>query len=181
VQLLTRLGFDTGFEPYNEGYRDDLRAGLEYHVDFDFVSETNDAIRRKLDKAPRIIKAPEWSMILKRLLVTDLISVDAVIMPIRDLDVAAKSRLSVGLDWLVLPNDNYDTLLMAQANVLAMTVGRTIEACLLYSIPCTLMSFPLLVNDARYCYDKLAQVFGISWPDFQNKYAELANPQQVKW
>ena len=184
VQLLTRLGFDTGFEPYNEeGYRENLRAGLEWPLlaQIDFSKQSPDEIRTAIDKAPRILKGPDWSLIIKRLLMDNLIQVDSIILPVRDLETAARSRLAVGLDWMVMEGGDDEARIVDQANVSAMALGRAIETCLLYSIPCVLMTFPLLVQSARYCYDKLEQAFPLSWGSFIERYDALANPKQIVW
>ncbi len=184
VQLLTRLGFDTGFEPYSEvGYRADLRAGLEWPIldQIDFSKQSHDEMRTAIDETPRILKGPDWSMVIKSLLAHDLIQIDHIILPVRDLEATARSRLDVGLDWMIQANGDHEATVMDQANVSAMALGKVIEASLLYSIPCILMAFPLLVQSARYCYDKLAGAIDIPWADFGNEYEALAAPEQVIW
>ena len=155
VQLLTRLGLDTGYEPYKEPYLPEQRAGCEWVIDIDFDRHDPAQIKESIAKAPTVLKSPEWGLMLKRLLSEALIEVEHVIIPVRDLEAAARSRLEAGLDWLAMPDLPYEQRVIDQANVKAMALGRAIEACLLYSIPCTVMTFPLLVRDADYCYRKL--------------------------
>lgn len=158
VQLLGRLGLDTGFEPYNEPVRPDFRAGLEYtSVAIDYDKQSLAEIRQSIDDAPQVLKAPEWGMVLKSLLANNIIEVEHVFVPVRDLDTAAVSRLSVGLDWMIPPEVPEDERVGVQAEIHAMALGRVVEACLLYSVPCTIMAFPLLVQDVDYCYRKLSE------------------------
>lgn len=176
VMLLTRLGFDTGYEPGEEAYYPNIRAGCEKVVELD--SLTADEARQALAEAPRVLKSPEWGIQLKDLLRQRIIQVDHVILPVRDLDIAAKSRLAVDLDWLLEPTQGDKQ--EYQANVHALALGRAIEACLLYNVPCTTMKFPLLVQDEEYCYQKLNGVESIDREEFRVMFQELARPEQIE-
>lgn len=147
VQLLTRLGYDTGYEPYKEPYYHSLRAGCEQIINVD-LDRTDEEIRQAIDEAPQVLKSPEWGLMLKRLLAKKLIEVDHVFIPIRDLEEAARSRLDVGLDWLVA--DSYPTeedKILDQANVKAMALGRAIEACVMYDLSYTIVRYPDFIKD----------------------------------
>jgi len=52
VQLLTRLHFDTGWEPYREPYFNAQRAGCEIKLDFDLESAAAEA-KATIEAAPR--------------------------------------------------------------------------------------------------------------------------------
>ncbi|NIR27212.1 MAG: hypothetical protein GWN77_09675 [Gammaproteobacteria bacterium] len=166
MQLLTRLGMDTGFEPYKELFVDDLRAGCEWDitVDDDF------------DKAPRFIKGPVWAYMLKYMLTNNTTQIDHVVMPLRDLTESAESRLDVGLEFMVdkeyvkMPGQH---LMEVQENVLAMLTGKVLEACYLYRIPLTLMRFPRLVEDDAYCWLKVSEFADVDYDDFREKWTEL--------
>lgn len=177
VQLLTRLGLDTGFEPYNEPYFPEVRAGGERAMPIDIWNEKPEEIRAKIDKAARVLKSPEWGLVLKPLVKMEAIEVDHIIIPVRDLEEAAKSRLEVGLDWMVADNLKGEDRLINQATVKAVALGRAIEVCLLYDIPYTLMLFPRFVEDINYCWSKLFWL-GFNWSDFESKYYELAKRGQ---
>ena len=78
VQILTDLGFDTGFSseaPIDEA----THAGLETRLDS--------------PNAPRIVKNPNLSRRLDEILTAGTATVEHVIIPMRDLDVAAASRV----------------------------------------------------------------------------------------
>jgi hypothetical protein len=167
VQLLTRLGFDTGFRPDDDTYKDDIRAGCEFIVGVDLECDSEERIRKQLREAPRVLKSPEWGLVLKGLLTLNLMEVDHVVLPVRDLDVAAKSRLDAGLDWLVDPTLKGEERQQEQVMVHAMALGRAVEAC-------------LVMNEA-YCYGKLSALGRIDRGEFTRVFLELARPGQIKW
>lgn len=177
VQLLTRLGLDTGFEPYKEIFIPEVRAGGEWCIPLDIYNDSDEVMREKIDEAPRILKSCEWGLVLKQLIKGNTIEVDHIIIPVRDLEDAAKSRLEVGLDWMVADNLEGEDRVVNQADIKAIALGRAIEVCLLYDIPYTLMLFPRFVDDIDYCWGKLFWL-GFRWSDFQTKYYELVKRGQ---
>jgi hypothetical protein len=166
MQLLTRLGADTGFEPYKEKFRPELRAGCEWH----------ETVRDDFSKMPRYIKGPVWAYWLKYIMVNELTEIEHVVMPMRDLTASAESRLSVGLAFMVdkeyvaLPGEY---LMELQENVLAMLTGKVLETCYLYKIPLTLMRFPRLVEDDAYCWLKMSEFADVEYSDFKKVWDEL--------
>lgn len=190
VQLMTRLGFDTGLEPYKEVYDDDVRAGCEW-APVGITEETSiEELRSIYMGGPRIQKAPAWAFSLKTALYNKVIDIDHIILPIRDIDASAKSRLDVGLDWLMDDDLVGEQRLKAQANVHAMAIGRTIEAAILFQIPLTIFIFPKFVQDKQYCFKQLKKVFpelqqlyhyNGQHDQFGKIYDELANPEMIKW
>ncbi len=184
MQLLTRMGEDTGFEPYNEPFAPDIRAGCEWDAPDEAITTKEDYMEA-MGSLPRILKSPRWGLYLKAIMEKAAPKVDHVIIPLRDLDISARSRLSVGLDWqlegLTIDDDNR---VEAQAASLAIALGRTIEACYLFKIPCTIMEFPLFVEDYTYCFQKLGPIFrfGKYGKDgsFKEKFLELANPGGIR-
>jgi hypothetical protein len=177
VQLYTRLGFDTGYEPYHEQYNEECRAGCEAGPETDIVEQGPEAIREAFKEAPRIIKGPAWSYLLKYFHLHQLVEIERVIMPIRDLTDASYSRLDAGLEFLL----DKDFAKMPGENVLAMLIGKVVEVCYVYDIPLTLMRFPLLVEDEDYCYRKVTELEPIDRKHFGEVFRELANPSQIKW
>lgn len=180
VQLLTRLGFDTGWEPFREPYFDHVRAGCEWRIELDLAAP-HDEWRKALSRLPRILKTPEWSLVLKHFVQNEIIEVDHVFIPLRDLDIAAKSRLDVGLDWHVEPTDDYDYKLMDQASVHALALGRAVEVCEIFNIPYTIMKFPDFVENGQYCWQKLSEGLKIDRGEFSEIFSGLAKPEKIKW
>ncbi len=180
MQLLTRLGFDTGFKPGHENYHESLRAGCEWTIDVDLERDSAEHIAEQMRSGPRVLKSPEWGMILKGLLTLGLIEVDHVVIPVRDIDIAAKSRIDAGLHWWIDKTLTGDELVNDQAAIMALALGRAIEACLLFSVPCTVMLFPQLVMNEAYCYGKLSALGRIDRGEHTRVFTELANPEQIK-
>jgi len=106
VQLLTRLGEDTGFTPGDEPYSEKLRAGCEQYSITNLLN--GDANREIITAAPRVLKSPDWALVLKDLLRYGWIEVDHVLIPFRDCEEAARSRLDVGLEWQCIITDDYE-------------------------------------------------------------------------
>jgi hypothetical protein len=181
LQALTRLGFDTGFEPGHEVCHKNWRAGCEWIVTGEFVPPYTE-LRRNIAAAPRVIKSPEWTLILKDFVQAGILPVEYVYIPLRDLEVAAKSRLDVGLDWQIIgPEADYDYRVMDQTSVHALALGYAIEACELCALPYTIMHFPRLVQDEWYCYWKLCEGLEIDRKEFHEVFKGLARPEQVRW
>lgn len=186
VQLLTRLGFDTGFEPYYEPFREDIRAGCEWAVDTFTETESGELISNEnlithFGLQPYIFKAPDWSFKMKGYLARGVIRLDHVIIPFRDFDEAAKSRLSAGLPWMV--DDNITDPMErwgVQAAVHAAMFGRAMEACYLFYLPVTVLRFPLFVKDADYLFARLNPIFDINGLRFMKVFRELADPEMIQ-
>lgn len=186
VQLLTRLGLDTGFEPYNEGYIESWRAGCEAGPDAEIFVKGHDFIRKAFSDSPRIIKGPVWAYLLKYFVINEVIEIERVVMPLRDLTLGARSRLSVELDFML--DKNFIGLKMEgqhkgehQENILAMLVGKVVEACYIYDIPLTMMRFPEIVTDEDYCYRKVCEIEHIDRKEFSRVWKGLANPEQIQF
>lgn len=175
IRMLTRLGFDTGFEQDEDRfYYQNLRAGFEYINDgFSFDEPTPG----QFEPLPRVLKGPEWSFHLKPFIKAGYLEVEHIILPVRDLDLATASRLDAGLIWRVWP----DRLAESQAEVMAEALGRVVEACVLFELPCTVMRFPDLVVSEEYCYQKLNGVLPLERAAFGKAFNELSNPDQIKW
>jgi hypothetical protein len=149
------------------------------------VELPDDELKREFDNGPRILKGPVWSYLLKYFVINDLLQIDHVVMPLRDLTDSAHSRLSVGLDFMTdkedfvkLPGEPIEEL---QENVLAMLTGKVLEVCYVYQIPLTLMRFPQFVMDEEYCYRKVVTFENdIDRREFGRVWRELANPDQIR-
>lgn len=182
VQLLTRLGFDTGFQPYNEVYVESWRAGCERNIPFDIATMSHEELRSNLADGPEIIKGPVWAYLLKYIYINKLAAINHVVMPIRDLSVSTESRLDVGLEYgvgvveWVSDVDKHEV----QENVLAMLVGKVLEVCYVYRIPLTLMRFPTIVFSEDYCYRKVNSFVKVERSKFGEVYRDLANPEQIR-
>jgi len=146
VKLLTRLGFDTGIRPYEEHFSPETRAGCELWLDMD-----------DLENLPYITKAPILSFSMRK--VIESTNVECVIIPIRNINVAAESRIDVDLHWdepSYMVNPKLDDL--AKQTILnAMAIGFTVEACVVTGTKFVIMRFPDFVKIKGYCHSCLSK------------------------
>jgi hypothetical protein len=167
VQLLTKLGLDTGTWTDDE-YFPNSRAGLERHI-FDL-------------EAPRIIKSPFLCEQVDAVLAAGM-AIDHVIIPIRRLEDAAASRILV---QQAAPGENVKGGLWetetaeGQIDVLRRKLSSLIEALVRHDIPMTLISFPRSATDASYLYRKLSPLLPNVEEDFFHRvFAEVAKPELI--
>ncbi len=192
IQLLTRLGCDTGMKPYEEPIDRKARAGCEWKLDEIHEAKTREEIQKFFRLSPWVIKSPDLSFWLKALLFGNLIEVGHVLIPVRDHYEAAMSRIDAGLQW---PWTGAD--FESQSNANDQALGRIVEACVLAEIPFTFLKFPKLIQDPDYCWGKLQDAiagFGGAWKPlyrsdreglrpwvpfsvFRKEFLELADPE----
>ncbi|HEY3832594.1 MAG TPA: hypothetical protein VGO03_09900, partial [Acidimicrobiia bacterium] len=141
VQVLGDLGFDTGIRP---GVHIDLesRAGLEGNI--------------RAANAPRVVKAPGLSIELDGLIASGAVAIEHVIIPVRDLDVAAASRVRAagyGRD----PRARGGMIgrskrAGAERAAIAEWLAQLIVTVTKYDLPHTLLAFPRFAEDPDYCF-----------------------------
>jgi hypothetical protein len=167
--LLTRLSLDTGYKPYIEDFNEKIRAGCELKV---FSSDLKKQ-RKLLKKAPRILKHPKFSQKLDLLIEKNLIRVDHIIVPIRDIKEASQSRAKNNLPWAIKG-------LETQEQVLTWALGKITETASKHNIPITFLRYPKLLEDPDYCFKKLELVFKLNKKKFLKIHQELVGAKRVK-
>jgi len=143
VQVLTDLGFDTGFAA-NAAIDDRAHAGLERSVDG--------------AAAHRIVKNPGFSRHLGRLLDEGKVCVEHVIVPVRDLDVAAASRIRAtryGTEPSARGGLFGARKATQQKEALTLLFYQLFDTITRYDLPHTLLRFPRFAEDWEYTYEKL--------------------------
>lgn len=140
VRLLTRLGYDTGYSPEQDGFNPSIRAGCEHRAD----GWHDPAVWENL---PEVVKSPFLSLHLRQVPVP----IRRVLIPVRNLDEVDQSRDATGLQW--------PGIAIEQRDFLAKVLGETIAACCDKSIPFTVMQFPRHTQDAKYCQRALSSAF----------------------
>jgi len=169
VRLLTELGLDTGFSRHNwrTAYHGHCHAGLEQ----DLMSP----------QAPYIVKNPGLCRTLPEALATGLLTIDHAIIPVRNLELAAMSRIAVGGSDGSVPGGLWGTAdPSAQRWVLAELFHTLIQTLVAHDIPHTFLLFPRLVEDADYTYGKLRFLLGdIGLAEFKAAFARVAEPSLV--
>jgi hypothetical protein len=158
VQVLTDLGFDTGFGS-DAPVDPRVHAGLEAPI-------TGPA-------SPRVVKGPNLSRRLGELLDAGEVEVEHVIIPIRDLDVAAASRVRVTSygSNLHMPGGLFGTVRATrQREALALLFYQLMYTVAVHDLPHTLLHFPRFTQDAEYLHRKL----GFLDPDIPaSRWAEV--------
>jgi len=188
VQLLTRLGLDTGFASEESGqgqFFADARAGLETDV--------------RRDDAPYVVKSPYFCEYADEVLRRRDIAIEHVLVPIRDLESAAESRRYVVRtarsqmslvdrikDWLEpreIPGGLWSTRSARRGDQEEVLLNHVYELMLALSghaTPVTLLRYPKLVCDKAYCYAKLRPILGsIEFDDFARAFDATARPDLV--
>lgn len=144
VQVLTELGLDTGLA---SDAAIDLRAsaGLELPVD-----DPN---------GPRIVKSPHAIQRLAPLLDAQALEIEHIIVPIRDLEVAAASRIRLaryGADLKTWGGLMGTVRATRQREALALLEYELLYTIARHDIPHTLLHFPRFTHDWDYTYRKLS-------------------------
>lgn len=190
VQLLTKLGLDTGFDPdrlQESDYHATARAGLETDI------------RREVSNY--IVKSPDFCNYADEVFERSDIVVDHVFIPMRDLDAAAESRRRVHKDTIdqlslwqrirrLLPGHKKKTagglrtrLVQSRDEVkvaLQDSLYKLVLACSEQELPVTLMHYPTHTQNSRYTYNKLKPILkDIDFATFEAVFNEVANPDLV--
>jgi len=178
VQILTILGFDTGYsEQQILGGIDAIsKAGLERHL-------------LERPDLPQVIKSPWLSDQIEDALIQGL-RVRLAIIPLRNLFEAAESRrhvyrqaMAANLDALSHPGSLWKVKdPMAQESALAMDLYKFIEPLVARNVPIVFLSFPRFVDDPGYFYDQLSTIFeqrGISREMVQAVQKRIADPSLI--
>lgn len=164
VQMLTHLGKDTGFTPYQSMQVDRAsNAGLEYDL--------------RTAEAPYVVKSPFICDYLEDFLVKNhLVAIDYAIVPIRDLQDAAESRrfnakLSPGLPPQQVTGGLFGTDKPGeQERVLKQKLDTLLSVIEKHKIPVLKPEYPRLKDDPEYLFQQLSVVF----PDIQRHVFDTA-------
>lgn len=169
VVLLTRLGLDTGYKPYIEDFNENIKAGCEYKI---FSSDPKKQ-KKLLNTHPRILKHPKFSQKLDAMVKNNLIKVDHLIVPVRDIKQAAQSRLKVKRRWRIKG-------LATQEQVLTWVLGKITETAVKYNLPVTFINYPRLIQDPGYCFSKLSPIFKLNRKKFFLVHNQLTKAKKIK-
>jgi len=175
VQILTRLGLETGFSPNTVVLYEEARAGLE--------NDIRDA------GSPYIVKAPAFCDYAQEVLGREEIRIEHVFVPMRDLSAAAESRRLVvrrtdrsnGLRPSQIAGGLWHTDEPGeQEGVLLQKLYKLMLALSDADVPLTLLRYPRLTRDRAYLYRKLRPVLGeIDFGRFEEAFALTVRPDWV--
>lgn len=185
VELMTHLGFDTGYSPddvYSKKHKI-ARAGLEADI--------------RQAHVPYIVKDPNFCDYVAEVVSRDDIVIEHVIVPFRDLHAAAESRRFVHEKTLatyplhkrirrffkkkrIIGGLWHTSNKSAQEEILLKQVYKLFFALSNTDIPVTLMQYPRIIMDPEYLYRKLNPVLGaLSYEVFKQTFLAVAKPELV--
>ncbi len=173
VELLTRLGLDTGYSPEKMKLSENARAGLEKDV--------------RREDAPHVVKSPWFCDYAREVLRREDIRIEHIFVPMRDLHAAAESRRFVvaktPVDPAIRPSEIPGGLWHTdqgkeQEGVLLLQLYKLLLAVSETNVPLTLMRFPRLAKEPDYLFDKLRPILGEVDPGrFRAVFDETVRPE----
>lgn len=188
VQFLAICGLETHLTAHpDEKLDENANAGLE---DTPIAGYT----------LPYVVKSPWLFELIDELVERTDITLDAVIMPIRDIVEAATSRVILEMrarygnehldpeiarweNWAQTPGGVvYSLNPIDQARILALGFHKTVGALVRKDIPIIFLDFPRLVNDADYLWAKLGPILQhrITREDASAAHSKLADKGKVR-
>jgi hypothetical protein len=137
--------------------------------------------------APYIVKSPHFCDRIEELVNDPGLRIDHAIVPVRDLEAAALSRMKVQdrhseRRSFSPPGGLWDaTSLAEQRDVLARKQYRLLYHLIRMDVPVTFLHFPRCALDWRYTQAKLAAIFSLEQTDteFQRVFEAVARPERI--
>jgi hypothetical protein len=177
VQLLTALGLPTGFSGPEGQVFENSHAGME----IDLATHPD---------PPYIVKSPFLCDSLDGLLTSGKITVDHALVPVRSLFAAAESRRAVSrrddaagyiAQFGAVPGGLCGTQVPAdQERILTERFYRLVHTLATHDVPHTFLTFPRIVQDARYLYSKLSPVLAdLDFATFEPVFQRVSRPELV--
>lgn len=174
MQLLTELGFDTGFKGADRTthYFEIARAGFEWDL--------SDVAGPRFQKSPHL--CDRLSEIVSR-----GVRIDHIIVPVRNGADAAKSRIKVQLATTGTPDGEevagglWSTSRSdAQETILRVKLASLIEVAVKHDISLIFLAYPRHAQDAEYAYRKLTPILGdTTWPQFREVFGKVSKPELI--
>jgi hypothetical protein len=170
VQLLSRLGFDTNVDA--NSLDEVARAGLEWSL-------TD-------EDPPYVVKNPKASTRLRGWIESGSIDpdqLDMVVIPVRDLSQAARSRARVSLARKrVGAPGGLDGVRWARFQDLEL--GRQLSELMLtlaeYEVPQLLLAYPKFARDPAYCYRRLRPLLrDLTLEEFETAWRDVVRPELI--
>ena len=192
VKYLDALGFPTHFSRFGEhaSWNEAANAGAE-----------NLPLPALDPDMPYIVKSPWASELIDQLIADPAITLDAVIIPLRDLASASASRTINELRDMAEKSDFWTTLdrpwahrgiapggivyslhPLDQARILALGLHHLLERLIAADIPVVFLSFPRFAQDSDYLHQKLAPIlpYPVTQAEAEAAHAGLADPAKIR-
>ncbi len=192
VKYLDALGFATHFSRFGtySSWDEAANAGAE-----------NLPLPALDPDMPYVVKSPWATELIDQVIADPAITLDAVIIPLRDLASAAVSRTINELRDMAEKNDFWTALErpwahrgsapggvvfslhpLDQARILALGLHHLLERLVAADIPIVFLSFPRLAQDAAYMHQKLAPILphAISLDEAEAAHVRIADPAKIR-
>lgn len=161
IILYTLLGLDTGFDESN--YENEI------------YSECNSGMERGYNSPYSIIKNPEFIFQISEI-ISSGIEIECVIIPIREYEKSARSRVSHGHNAGGLWHANNQE---EQVNYYHKIMAEYLVNMVDYNIPTIFLSFEQMVSSPEYLYFKLRPTLkNISYDEFLVAYNNATAQQR---
>jgi len=187
VALLTRLGLDTGFDRETLEVLPHARMARMGPMDIFPAARAGLEMNIRAADAPYIVKTPFLCDTVESALGSS-IRIKRAIIPVRQFDAAAASRALVQEQVTgskdrtqKVPGGLWDVDKAAeQADMLRLKFTRLVETLTRHDVPMTFLSYPRLVGDANYLFDKLDFLLcGIDHGSFRSAFDRTVRPEWV--
>ena len=192
VRYLTAMGLDTHLSRRGENawVDDDAQAGLE---DFPLDPTAGDL--------PYVIKNPMLYEFVEQVIEDRTMTIDGVIIPVRNLHEATVSRMVLErrslyqhLPWLAHMDKAWETSgnvpggliyslgALDEARTLSMGLHVLIERLVQADVPMVFLDFPRIIEDSDYLFEKLARFLpaGSNAETARASHSSLADPKKVR-
>jgi ferritin-like metal-binding protein YciE len=191
VRYLDTLGLDTHLSrESNVFWSDNANAGLE---DLPLFQER--------DNLPYVVKSPWIGEFIDQILREDKFTIDAVLIPVRDLEDAASSRVVLELqniyekaNWMLSMDQTWDKWGVTpggviysldpvdQERLLAVKFVRLIQSLVRANVKLVLLDFPRIVEDPVYLFSKLSDLLpaGIDVQLAMEAHQRVADDNKVR-
>ena len=160
IKLFSFLDFDTGYD------RNNYKLSI--------YSNCNSGMEKKYKDNYRVLKNPTFIMDIENIVNDTTIKIKNVIIPIRDLNISAKSRVKHGEKegGLWTANDELSQLEFYK-NILTNYIVISTK----YDINTIFLDFDKMINDKTYLFYKLKNILdekNINFETFSNIYDEVS-------
>lgn len=189
VRYLQRLGLQTELARTDAVPFWDEAANAGFETNFLMDTE-----------APYVVKSPWLFEFIDEALASTEIKLDAVVIPMRDLEAAASSRSILELrkmhahfgalanlprtweTWGVVPGGIlYSLNPLDQARLLAVGFHKVLQRLVEADVPVVLLAFPRMTEDADYLFNKLSRFLpGVTKERAAQVHADICDAAKVR-
>jgi hypothetical protein len=161
IKLFTFLKFNTGYtkESYTRSIIKNCNAGMEKRYNDNY----------------HVLKNPDFINKIETIVSDKSIHIEAFIIPIRDYDASAKSRIKYGNQAGGLWNASDEK---TQIEFYHSVMAKYIRHMVKHEIKTIFLDFDTMVKDKRYLFDKLNPILckkGIEYVSFCHAYDEASS------